>query len=214
MQIDAGAIPWQSAYKLLIGSIVPRPIGWISTLSTDGQPNLAPFSFFNAACANPPHVVFCPMVRSSDGGEKDTLVNLRATGEFVVNIATEALAAAVNLSATEFDPEVDEFQAAGVTPAPCRSVRPPRVAESPINLECRVAQIVDLGSQPGAGSVVIGRVLAFHIRDDLLIGADKIDLARLQPIARLAGSSYARVHDTFELERPPSQLSRVKKPAE
>jgi len=202
MEIDPESLPWQSVYKILIGAVVPRPIGWISTLSEAGQPNLAPFSFFNVACANPPHVLFCPMVRSSDGQVKDTLRNVRATGEFVVNIATEPLAAAVNLSSTEFDPEVDEFEVTGLTPAACVVVRPPRVAESPVNLECRVAHIIDLGQAAGSGSVVIGRVVYVHVHDAVLIGTDKINLEELKPIARLAGNSYARVTDTFELERP------------
>ncbi len=208
MEISPTAIPWQSMYKILIGSVVPRPIGWISSLSPEGVPNLAPFSFFNAVCANPPHVVFCPMIRSTDGRPKDTLYNVRATGEFVVNLATEALAAAVNISSTEFDAEVDEFAIAGLTPVPAQSVRPPRVGESPIHLECQVAHIVDLGQAPGAGSVVIGRVVHVHVNDDVLIGEDKIDLARLKPIARLAGNAYARVTDIFEMERPAPQLSR------
>lgn len=207
MEIAPENIPWQSAYKILIGSIVPRPIGWISTVSPAGQPNLAPFSFFNAVCGNPPHILFCPMVRSTDGSPKDTLANVRQTGEFVVNIATEDLAQAVNLSSTEFPADVDEFAVTGLTPAPSRRVQPPRVAESPINMECRVAHIIDIGSIPGSGSVVIGQVVYLHIREDVLIGEDKIDLKKLRPIARLAGSAYARVTDVFEMERPASRLT-------
>lgn len=208
MEISPDTIPWQSMYKILIGSIVPRPIGWISSLSLEGVPNLAPFSFFNAACANPPHIIFCPMIRTTDGQPKDTLRNVRATGEFVANLATEMLASAVNISATEFDPEIDEFAAAGLTPQASLVVRPPRVGESPIHFECRVTQIIDLGQAPGAGSVVIGRVVHVHIDEEVLIGEDKISLARLKPIARLAGNAYARITDTFELERPAPQLTR------
>jgi flavin reductase (DIM6/NTAB) family NADH-FMN oxidoreductase RutF len=197
VELDPTTLPWTSVYKILIGSVVPRPIGWISTVNPAGQPNLAPFSFFNVACANPPHVLFCPMVRSTDGQPKDTLRNVRQSGEFVANIATEALAQAVNLSSTEFPPEINEFEAAGLTAEPSAAVRPPRVAESPIHLECVLHQIVDLGTQPGGGSVVIGRVVHLHVRDEVLIPPDKIDLARLQPIARQAGNSYARVTDTL-----------------
>lgn len=206
MEINPSELPWKSVYKILIGSIVPRPIGWISSINLNGQPNLAPFSFFNIVCANPPHVVFSPMIRSTDQQPKDTLINVRATGEFVVNIATFALAEAVNISSTEFPPDVNEFERAGLDSITSSVVRPPRVAQSPIHFECRVAHIVDLGSIPGAGSVVIGEIVHIHVDESVLIGTDKIDLAKLDPIARLAGNAYCRVTETFELIRPATQL--------
>ena len=206
MEKAANAIPRSSMHKLLIGSIVPRAIGWISTINTEGHPNLAPFSFFTAINAKPPHLLFCPGVRGTDANAKDTLNNVRATGEFVVNIVTEDLAGAMNITATEFPGDVDEFAAAGLAPAPSLTVRPPRVAASPIHFECRVTHIVDLGDEPGGASVVIGQILHVHVADDLLIGEDKIDLARLKPIGRLAGPSYCRVTDVFDLIRPPSQV--------
>jgi flavin reductase (DIM6/NTAB) family NADH-FMN oxidoreductase RutF len=209
MEIDPSTLPWQSIYKILIGSIVPRPIGWISSVNIHGQANLAPFSFFNAVCPNPPTVLFCPNIRGVDRAAKDTLNNVRSVGEFVVNIVTERLAEAMNLSSTEFPPEVDEFASAGLTPAPAVKVRPPRVAESPIHYECQVTQIVDIGGLPGGGSVVIGQVLHLHIEESLLIGSDKIDLLALKPIGRLAGASYCRVTDLFEMLRPPSQLKKL-----
>lgn len=202
MEIPADSRPHQSLYKIMIGSILPRPIGWISSVNEEGQPNLAPFSFFNAVCANPPSVLFCPMYSSARQRKKDTLHNVKSTGEFVVNIVTEALAEAMNLTSGEFDAGTDEFQVAGLTAVPSVSVKPPRVAESPIHYECRVIQIVELGDEPGGGSVVIGRVLHVHVADDVLLGEDKIDLAKLQPIGRLAGSSYCRVTDIFEIARP------------
>ncbi len=206
MEIAADALPHQSIYKLLIGSIVPRPIGWISSLSPDGKPNLAPFSFFNAICSNPPHILFCPMIRITDGQPKDTLRYVRLSGEFVANIVTEEIAAAMNITSTEFPEEVDEFIASGLTPVPALTVRAPRVAESPIHYECRVTQIIDISDLPGGGSVVIGRVQHIHVSDDVLIGLDKIDIARLKPIGRLAGNSYCHVTDLFEMIRPPSQI--------
>lgn len=206
MEITPETMPWQSIYKLMIGSIVPRPIGWISTVDETGRPNLAPFSFFTAAGANPPHVLFAPMIRETDGARKDTVHNARATGEFVVNIVGEPLAGRMNITATEFPAEVNEFEAAGLTAMPSLTVRPMRVAESLMHYECQVAQIVDLGNQPGAGSIVIGRVLHIHVDDSLLIGSDKINLAKLQPIGRLAGHGYCRVTDLFDLPRPPSQI--------
>lgn len=206
MEISPDHYPWNSIYKIMIGSILPRPIGWISSIDPSGRPNLAPFSFFNAVCGNPPHVLFCPMIRGTDLNQKDTLANVRATGEFVVNIVTEELAQAMNITSTEFPAGVDEFEAAGLEKMPSVRVRPPRVAASPIHYECRVAQIVDLSSQPGGGSVVIGRVVHLHVAESVLISGDKIDLYALKPIGRLAGSAYCRVSDIFELSRPPSQL--------
>ena len=208
MEIDPETMPWESIYKIMIGSIVPRPIAWVSTVNENGQPNLAPFSFFNAVCANPPHIVFSPTVRATDGQPKDTLRNLRRTGEFVVNIVTEALAEAMNLTSTELPEEVDEFEYAGLEMAPSVAVRPPRVKLSPVNFECRVVQILDLGDEPGSGSLVVGRVVHLHVSDTVLLGTDKIDLMRLQPVGRLAGNSYCRVKDVFELIRPPSQIPR------
>lgn len=194
----------------MVGSVLPRPIGWISSINPSGQPNLAPFSFFNVASGNPPHVLFCPMVRGSDGQAKDTLRNVRAgrkagdgrPGEFVVNIVTEALAERMNLTSGEFGPEVNEFMVAGLTPMPSMVVLPPRVGESPIHFECVVAHILDLGEGPGAASIVVGRIVHIHVDESVLKGTDKINLQALQPIGRLAGSAYTRVTDIFELKRP------------
>ncbi len=202
MEINPSTLPHQSIYKLLTGAILPRPIGWISTVDADGRPNLAPFSFFNAVCSNPPTVVFCPMIRSLDGKTKDTLDNVRATNEFVVNIVSEDLAEAMNLSSVEAPPEVNEFEFARVTAEPSVTVRPPRVKESRVHFECRVRQIVEIGSEPGGGCVVIGEVLHIHVDDAVLTGGDKISLTALKPIGRLAGGGYVRVTDLFELERP------------
>jgi flavin reductase (DIM6/NTAB) family NADH-FMN oxidoreductase RutF len=206
MEADPATLPWKSVYKIMIGSILPRPIGWISSVDAAGQPNLAPFSFFNAVASRPPTVVFCPTIREVDAGPKDTLRNVRATGEFVVNIVTDSLAEAMNISSTEFPPEVDEFQAAGVTAGPSVVVAAPRVAESPIHYECRVQQILEVGNEPGGGAIVVGRVVHLHVDPAVLLGEDKIDLAALQPIGRLSGASYCRVNDVFQMARPKSQL--------
>lgn len=212
MEIDPLSLPWKSVYKILIGSVIPRPIGWISSIDIDGCANLAPFSFFNVACGNPPHVLFCPMIRGTDQKPKDTLSNVRATGEFVVNIVTEGLAQAMNLTSTELPAEINEFEYSGLTPQPSATVRPPRVAESPLHFECKVATIFDIGDQPGSGSVVIGRVVHIHVRQDVLLGSDKIDLEKLKPIGRLAGSDYCRVTDLFQMIRPPSQIQNSPPP--
>lgn len=206
MELNPDEAPWKSVYKLLIGSVVPRPIGWISTVSVLGVRNLAPFSFFNVVCGNPPHVLFCPMIRSTDSKEKDSLENARTTGEFVVNIVTEHLAQAMNISSTELSPDVDEFERSGLTAIPAKTVGAPRVEESPIHFECRTVQVVDLSEAPGGGSVVIGRVVHIHVSEDVMYGEGRIDWARLHPIGRLAGSSYCRVTDLFDMVRPPSEI--------
>jgi flavin reductase (DIM6/NTAB) family NADH-FMN oxidoreductase RutF len=206
MEIAPENLPWQSVYNILVGSVVPRPIGWISTVDSAGRPNLAPFSFFNAVCPNPPHVLFCPNVRLTDLQIKDSLHNVRATGEFVVNIVTEDLAEAMNLTSTELPAAVNEFEFGNLSISPSKAVRPPRVAESPIHYECKMVHIFDLGDQPGAGSVVIGRVVHIHVDESVLFGKDKIDLARLKPIGRLGGNGYCRVTDLFKMVRPPSQI--------
>lgn len=208
MEISPDTVPWKSLYKLMTGTIVPRPIGWISTVNESGQPNLAPFSFFNAVCPNPPHVMFASNIRGTDGAEKDTLKNLRATAEFVVNIVTVELAEAMNITSTEFPPGVNEIDAAGLTSVPSAIVRPPRVAESPVHYECRVTQIIDLGQNPGSASVVIGRVVYLHIQDSLIYAGDKIRLEQLNAIGRLAGNFYCRTTALFEMKRPPTRLSR------
>jgi flavin reductase (DIM6/NTAB) family NADH-FMN oxidoreductase RutF len=195
-------------YKILIGSVVPRPIGWISTINASGRPNLAPFSFFNVVCAKPPTVLFCPMIRSTDGNIKDTLNNVRATGEFVVNIVSEELTSEMIATSVEIAPEVNEFELAGLKTAASVAVRPPRVAKSPIHFECKLTQIVEIGNNPGGGSVVIGEIVHLHVDERVLFDEDKIDLAALKPVGRLAGSDYVRVTDLFKMERPESQIPK------
>ena len=208
MEVAPEALSRQSIYKILIGSVVPRPIGWISTVNEAGRPNLAPFSFFNVVCPKPPTILFCPMIRGTDGNPKDTLNNVKATGEFVVNIVTEELAPAMIASSVEIASDVNEFELASLETAPSVAVRPPRVAHSPIHFECKLTQIVEIGNNPGGGSVVIGEIVHLHVDERVLLGEDKIDLTALKPIGRLAGSAYARVTDLFEVERPKSQIPR------
>ena len=186
--------------KLLNGSVIPRPIGWISTLNADGRPNLAPFSYFTVVCVNPPHILFCPGRRGQQAVEKDSLANARRQGEFVVNIVTEELATAMNLTSSEVGPEVDEFELAGLTAQSAAAVTPPRVAESPIHFECRVTHIVDVSDGPSGGSIVVGNVVHIHVDDALLMG-DKINISELHAIGRLAGAGYARVTDVFDMTR-------------
>jgi flavin reductase (DIM6/NTAB) family NADH-FMN oxidoreductase RutF len=189
--------------------VVPRPIGWISTVDGAGRVNLAPFSFFNLVSENPPLVVYCPVGAHVEGGEKDSLRNVREVGEFVVNVATWGLREAVNISSAPAGSDVDEFDLAGLTKEPSSLVRPPRVRESPLHLECRVAQVIPM---PGAfggvpNCMVLGEVIGVHIRDELLQdGLLKID--RLQPIARLGYQEYAVVSETFTMPRPTGVIVR------
>lgn len=201
MEFSPAGQPTAALQRLLNGAIIPRPIGWISTLGADGFPNLAPFSYFTVVCVNPPHVLYCPGRRGADSVEKDSLANARLQGEFVVNIVTESLAQAMNLTSSEVRPEVDEFALASLTPTPSVIVAPPRVAESPIHFECLVTQIVDVSDGPDGGSIVVGKVVQIHVDEAYLIG-DRINIAKLQAIGRLAGPSYVRVSDLFDMPRP------------
>ncbi|MCY0901412.1 MAG: flavin reductase family protein [Firmicutes bacterium] len=201
MQFDPSAMPWQEGYQLMTGAIVPRPIAFVSTMSESGVLNLAAFSFFTAASANPLAVAFTPM-RRQDGTRKDTYMNIMATRQFVVNVVTDAIVAPMNETSPEFAPDVDEFAVSGLTPSPSVRVKPPLVKESPISLECELLQSVDIGEGPGSASLVVGKVVYIHVRDDLLDGL-RIDTASLRPVARLAGHLYTKVDaDTiFELVR-------------
>ncbi len=185
--------------------IVPRPIGWISTLSADGVANLAPFSFFNGVGYNPPTVMVCPNGPHSDGGEKDTPVNIAATGEFVVNIATYALRDRLNVTAQSHGRAVDEFEAAGLTKVQSSAVRPYRVAESPINLECRLIQEVLLPSTTGHPlRAIFGEVVHVHIADEIIVDG-QVSIERLDPLARLGYQEYCRIGERFTMPLPEFQ---------
>jgi flavin reductase (DIM6/NTAB) family NADH-FMN oxidoreductase RutF len=183
--------------------VVPRPIGWITTLSPEGDVNLAPFSFFNAVGDAPPLVAFAPQGRKPDRPIKDSLANVEATGEFVCNLATYDLREQMNLTSAHLPAGADEMRAAGLTPLPSRLVKPPRVAESPAHLECRYLQTVDLPAwDPAERQVlVIGEVVGVHI-DDRLIKDGRVDIVGARPIARLGYSLYASVDDSFYMRRP------------
>lgn len=187
------------AYKLLTGLVVPRPIGWIGTRSTEGVNNLAPYSFFNGVAASPPTVMFAPT--GQPHARKDTLANVRATGVFTVNIVDFSLAAAMNATAGSYAEDVDEFQVAGLTVREAGSIDAPIVAEAPASFECRVAQIVEIGTAPMGSQVVFGEVLAFNV-DDRLVDGTRIDQVGLDPIGRHAGNWYSRARDLFEIVRP------------
>ena len=189
-------------YKLMIGVIVPRPIAFVSTVDAAGVRNLAPFSYFTGCSTNPPVVCFCAAVRPGPNPEKDTLRNVVATGEFVVNIVSEEFAAQMNACSAEVAPGVDEFDLSGLTPVASDLVRPPRVAESKVQMECRLRQVIPVSDLPGGGRLVLGDVLRFHVRESLLVDGTKIDPDQLKAIGRMGGPTYVRTHDRFNMERP------------
>jgi flavin reductase (DIM6/NTAB) family NADH-FMN oxidoreductase RutF len=194
-------------YRLLISAVAPRPIAWVSTLSASGRPNLAPFSFFNAICAKPPLLAFAPGLRMMKGGAvaqgtaKDTLRNVRETGEFVVNVVTYDVADAMNVTSGEYDASMNEFELAKVTACPSQTVKPPRVGESAMSFECTVYEILDFSSPPHGGSLVIGEIVSIHI-DDKNLKEGRLDADSLDLIGRMGGNQYSRTTQRFEMLRP------------
>ena len=193
---DPAAIEPADTAKLLMGLVVPRPIGWIGTTGPGGD-NLAPFSFFNLAVTDPPIVLFCPGRSRRD---KDSLVNAVASGEFTVNVVTDATAEAMNLTSGGYAPDVDEFTIAGLTKVTGQVVAAPMVDESVASFECRVLEVHDLGEGP-AVSVVYGEVVMIHV-DDAVLDGTRIRFDRLGAVGRLAGPWYSRTNDLFRMERP------------
>lgn len=182
----------RSLYFLLNSLVVPRPIAWVSTRAVDGTRNLAPHSYFTVAASDPPALAFTSI------GDKDTVTNVRATGEFVVNIADHALVERMNLTSANAPADVSEFDLAGLTPVAARHVAPAIVAEAPVAIECRAVDVVEVGN----GRVVIGECLAFHVAERLWDERDRVDPGRLDAVARMGGSTYATTRDRFELRRP------------
>lgn len=183
--------------------VVPRPIGWVSTVDAEGSVNLAPYSFFNAVAYHPPQVMYASTGNHVQGGLKDSVTNIKATGEFVMNLATWPLRENVNLSSAPAPHGVDEFEVAGLSKAPSELVAPPRVAESPVHMECRLVRVVELlADDPDSPNLaVFGHVVAVHITDEV-IHDGRVDIDRLQPISRLGYKDYGRVSGVFSMERP------------
>jgi len=201
MYLDFAALATRDAYQWMSNSILPRPIAWVSTISPDGRTNLAPFSFFQGITANPPTLMFVP-TNNREGGKKDTIRNIEQVPEFVVNFVTKALAVPMNDTATPLPYGESEFQRFGLAAAPSTKVRPPRVAAAPVAFECTLDQIVHIGSGPLAANVVFGRIVAAHVRDDV-IGEDGFpDAAKLDLVGRLGREAYTLTRETFSLKRP------------
>ena len=205
LTFDPALEPQRQIYKLMTGIIVPRPVALVSTVDAGGAANLAPFSFFSGVGSAPPTVLFCPVLRaagsSRDAQRKDTLRNVEETREFVVNVVSEAISVQANHTAAEVAPDVDEFQLTGLTPLASQVVRPPRVAESPAQMECRLLQVIYTSHAPGGGVIVLGEVVRFHVREDL-VRDFRVDPAGLDALGRMAGNTWVRTHDRIDLIRP------------
>ncbi len=204
LTIDPAQQATRDIYKLMTGIIVPRPIALVSTIDRTGAANVAPFSFFSGVGSTPPTLLFCPVLRTDSAtlpARKDSLRNVEETGEFVVNVVSEALAAAANATAAEVPPEVDEFELAGLTPIPSEIVKPPRVAESPAQMECKLLQVIYTAKRPGGGVIVLGEIVRFHIREDLFDNF-RVDPAGLAAVGRMAGNTWVRTRDRIDLARP------------
>lgn len=184
------------AYKLTSGLVVPRPIGWVGTISADGVDNLAPYSFFNLVGNDPPHVAF-----SAGGGRKDSLDNVRVIGEFTLNVVTAETVEAMNATSASVPAEADEFELAGLTKLASHDIRPHRVGEATATMECRVTDIVAIGRPDGGNHLVIGEVLLVHVADRILDGT-RVDQAELRAVGRHAGSWYSHAVDLFSIDRP------------
>ncbi|MGO4890596.1 flavin reductase family protein [Anaerobacillus sp. MEB173] len=205
MEISSKDCTPKDLYKLLSGIIVPRPIAFVSTKSADGIDNVAPFSFFNVVSSDPPIVMFSIGVRN--GEKKDTLKNIENNEEFIVNLVNEKIAQAMHNSGADFRPEVSEFDEIGLTRVAATKIHCMSVKESPIQLECKLEQVIPVGKN----YMVLGRVVHFRIDDHLYIDPFKIDIAKFNPIGRLAGKSYSYTKDVFELERNVDQGKLIKK---
>jgi len=197
-------LPSRDAFHVLTRTVGPRPIAFVSSLSAKGEGNLAPFSYFNLGGAHPPSVVFS-VLNDRHGREKDTLLNVRETGEYAISVVHRAMAEKMNVTSRAFPRGIDEFEQAGFTHAPCELIRPPRVAESPVSMECRLHTIVPHGEGPLAAHYIIGEVLLVHVQDAVLDEEGRIDPRKLDLIGRMGGDWYAHAAGSalFEMPRPP-----------
>lgn len=203
LEVDPKTTPVPQVHQYLLGGVAPRPIALVSTLSADGIRNLTPFSFFNAFGANPPTIAFSPARRGRDGTFKDTYNNLMATKECTVQAVTQAIMHQVNLASAEWAPEIDEFVKSGLTPIESVKVKPPRVKESPFQMECVLKQMIPLGDGKAAGNLAICEVVRFHI-DERLLEGNIINPGRIEHVARNGGDWWSRVtaENAFHLPKP------------
>ncbi|MDW8330184.1 MAG: flavin reductase family protein, partial [Cyclobacteriaceae bacterium] len=208
MVINPKEITVAQMHAFLLGAVSPRPIAFVSTVDKEGRVNLSPFSFFNVFSANPPILVFSPARKGRDNTVKDTYLNVLEVPEAVVNIISYPMVHQASLASAEYPRGINEFEKAGFTAIPSDKVKPPRVAESPVSMECRVNQVIELGSEGGAGNLVICEVLLMHIKDDVLDAEGKIDPRKLDAVARMGGDWYCRANGEalFRLPQPGNRL--------
>jgi flavin reductase (DIM6/NTAB) family NADH-FMN oxidoreductase RutF len=200
MKFDLDKFGIKDCHDLLVGAVLPRPIAFVSTIGANGVNNLAPFSYFTVLSSKPPILGF-GIGSKRDGGKKDTLANLEFSGDFVINVVTENLVEAMNQTSGDYPPEVDEFQVAGLTPGKSDLVQSPRVTESPINIECKLKQILQFGDAPRINRFVVGEAVRIHVKKELLEG-NITRAERLKAIGRMGGDLYCRTQDLFEMKRP------------
>lgn len=204
MKIDPKNTPVPKLHGHLLGSVGPRPIAFASTIDADGQVNLSPFSFFNVFSANPPIAIFSPARRGRDNTTKHTYENVKAVPEVVINIVNHAIVEQMSLSSTEYPKGTNEFVKAGLTPIESEMIRPKRVKESPVQLECKVKEVIELGDQGGAGNLVVCEVVLMHIDDAILDEDGRIDQTKIDLVGRMGGNFYVRAHGDalFEVAKP------------
>jgi len=195
MILDPASASPGAFYQFMIGVVVPRPIAFVSTVSAEGRLNVAPFSFFNAIASQPPLIGIS--INRRGGEPKDTLRNIQATGEFVVNTVNEPLGARMVQASGDWAADVSEFEVTRLTPVPSDVVKPPRVGESPVSLECRLHQAIEMGNTV----FVVGEILRAHVKDEVLTDG-RVDIAKLRPLARLGGDGYSVVRDVIHMSRP------------
>jgi len=207
--IDPQTTPARHMYQLLVSTVNPRPIAFVSTIDEAGRPNLAPYSFFNCFSANPPILVFSATRRIADNTNKDTLSNVEATGELVVNAVSFGIARQMAVASIQFPKTISEFEKTGLTPLPSEMVRPYRVKESPVHFECKLEQLIPLGGGGGAGHLIICRIVRLHIDEDVFDDQDRISPHKLDLIGRLGRAFYVRasgeaVHKIYQPQHPPA----------
>lgn len=189
----------QDVYKMLTAAVTPRPIGWISSINTKGEKNLAPFSFFNVVGYDPPHVIFAPI--NPNGRKKDTCANVLETGEFVVNMVTENLAEKMNKTSASLAPDADEFEFGELTPIESALVKPQRVKESLIQLECKLVHHYSFNGKQNGSTILIGQVVLIHVADEILKPNFKIDTDLYKTVGKMEGGMYCRTNDQFYISR-------------
>jgi len=205
--IDPKAVSTAALHGYMLGAVTPRPIAFASTIDSAGNVNLSPFSFFNVFSANPPIMIFSPARRGRDNTTKHTYENVLQVKEVVINIVNYDIVQQMSLSSTEYGKGVNEFEKAGLTPLASQTIKPPRVAESPVQFECRVNEVISLGTEGGAGNLVICEVLKMHINEAVLDADGKIDPVKLDAVSRMGGNWYSRAKQgMFEVPKPLSRL--------